>query len=532
VNGKATHILSEALLIQDNARLPLYPRDMTIPDLFAWQVANNPDRPAVLDGDTYLSYSDLDHLSNQVARQLTAEGVTYGDVVGTATGRSSETLILWISILKIGASYLPIDVASSPAMISAMFEDAEPRFVIADKESDFSPASKSSGCGPFIALDALLGSAQAQGGTPLTCPARPKSPAYVMFTSGSTGRPKGVVVPHRGVIRLVRDQTYVAFTENTVFLQISALAFDACTFEIWGALLNGGSIGIVSSNRLSIPQIGEAIARYGVTTMFFTSALFNAIVDVDIGALAGLREIAVGGDVVSPAHVARAMARFPDAQFINGYGPTEATTFSVCHRITYADLAGGAVPIGVPLNHTQAYVLHEDLTPVADGDIGQLWIGGDGVALGYLGRSNLSAERFRTDPFASDVDASMYATGDLVFRRPDGTIEFVGRNDRQIKIDGKRIELDAIELAFRKSASVADIAVSVLANDTTDKKIIAFVKAAKTAAADNFAQRLSDELRDTLPQYMLPAQIVMVTDFPLTANGKVDRTALMHLVRH
>jgi amino acid adenylation domain-containing protein len=517
--------------VQHNCDLPLYSRDMTISGLFARQAANYPDRPAVLEGDAYLSYADLDRLSNQFARHLAAEGVTAGDIVCTATSRSSETLILWIAILKIGAAYMPIDPNSPQTIIAAMLEDADPRLIVVDEGSNFARAPMSNGYGRVAALDTVIGGAQALSAAAITCPVQASSPAYIMYTSGSTGRPKGVVVPHRGVVRLVRDQTYVTFTENATFLQISALTFDACTFEIWGGLLNGGRIGIVPGERLSIPQIGEAIARYGVTTMFFTSALFNAIVDVDIAVLAGLREIAVGGDVVSPAHVARAMARFPDARFINGYGPTEATTFSVCHRISQADLARGAVPIGVPLNNTHAYVLDDDMTRVADGDIGQLWIGGDGVALGYLGRSDLSAERFRLDPFASRSDANMYATGDQVFRRPDGTIEFVGRNDRQVKVDGKRIELDAIEHAFRKSASVADIAVSVFANGTLDKQVIAFVKAAKTAGSDNVVQRLSDELRETLPQYMLPAQIVIVPEFPLTANGKIDRSALMHLVR-
>lgn len=505
---------------------------MTISELFALQAANYPDRPAVLEGDSYLSYVDLDQLTNQVARHLAAQGVTGGDIVATATARSSETIVLWIAILKIGAAYMPIDPSTPQTMIAAMFDDAQPRLVVVDEGVNVALPPKMNGCGRVAALHTVIEGSQTQSTEAIDCPARPHSPAYIMYTSGSTGRPKGVVVPHRGVVRLVREQTYVTFTENTVFLQISALAFDACTFEIWGALLNGGSIGIVPSDRLSISQIGEAIARYGVTTMFFTSAFFNAIVDVDIDALAGLREISVGGDIVSPAHVARAMGRFPDAYFINGYGPTEATTFSVCHRITQADLTRGAIPIGTALNKTCAYVLNDDMTRVADGDTGQLWIGGEGVALGYLKRPDLTAERFRSDPYASGNDALMYATGDLVFQRPDRTIEFVGRNDRQIKVDGKRIELDAIEFAFRKSASVADIAVSVLASGTADKQIIAFVKAAKTAGTENVVQQLSDELRGELPQYMLPAQILIVPDFPLTANGKVDRAALMQLVRH
>jgi amino acid adenylation domain-containing protein len=409
-----------------------------------------------------------------------------------------------------------------------MLEDAKPLLVIhQDVDALTLPASDR---WRRLSVDALFAAAESQSAAAVARMISATHPAYIMFTSGSTGQPKGVIVPHRGIVRLVRDQSYVEFNEQQTFLQISALAFDACTWEVWGALLNGGRIAVIRGERVSIPQLREAISRHGVTAMFFTAALFNAIVDSDVGALKGLQQIVVGGDVLSPEHVARAMAELPDASFINGYGPTEATTFSVCYRMPRAGAAQSAIPIGRPLNHTSAYILDENSKPVAVGEIGQLWIGGDGVAIGYLNRPELSTDRFRPDPFSALTDARMYATGDFARLSSEGLIEFFGRRDRQVKVDGKRIELDEVELALRSSPTVADSVVSVRVISPADRQIVAFVKPAASLKSVDAASLIAQDLRARLPRHMVPARIIAVDEFPLTANGKIDRSALMQLL--
>jgi acyl-coenzyme A synthetase/AMP-(fatty) acid ligase len=351
-----------------------------------------------------------------------------------------------------------------------------------------------------------------------------------MYTSGSTGRPKGVIVPHRAIVRLVRDQNYMDFSSNEVFLLISSLAFDASTWEVWGALLNGGRLAVVTSPHLSIDQIAEAISVYGVTSMFLTSALFHAVVDHNVSALRGVRQLIVGGDVLSSLHSQKAMSSLPDCQLINGYGPTEATTFSLCYRLPRHECADASIPIGRPIAHSAAYILDERLCPVPDGEVGSLWIGGDGVAKGYLKRPELDAERFRVDPFTND-GSLMYLTGDLASRRSDGEFEFLGRNDRQVKINGKRIELDEIEHVLRRDHRLAD-AIVVLRKESEDsKKIVAFLKPASLSAANGLVDFVLQDLRQRLPPHMVPHETALVEKFPLTSNGKVDRNALLEMVR-
>ncbi len=520
--------VTKECVIHREQQLPHYPYDMTVSEIFSWQAVRHADRPAILDGDDCLTYAELERLSNQVARELATEGAGEGDTICTVTMRSTETLVLWLAILKLGCVYLPIDPGYPGAAIALMIVDARPRLIIA--ESMQAADGIAPGDCRVLEIGSIVAAALAGNSDPLPCHVNATSPAYIMFTSGSTGRPKGVVVSHRAIVRLVRDQSYVDFGETAVFLQMSALAFDACTFEIWGALLNGGSIGIIAGERISIPQIGEAIARYGVNTVFMTTALFNAIVDLDIDVLAGLRQVMVGGDVVSPKHLLAAMEKFPEAKFINGYGPTEATTFSLCYRLERGGWGAGQIPIGSPLNHTHAYILDADMNRCADGGPGELWIGGDGVAIGYLNRPELTADRFRPDPFATHSSARMYGTGDLARVRQDGHIEFLGRNDRQIKIDGKRIELDEIEHALRLSPAVADAVISVRVLGSVDKQIVAFVKLAKNVHANHSVAMIIDELRNRLPRHMIPARTVAVADFPLTENGKINKSALMQLL--
>lgn len=514
----------DTIVRAQDSELAAYPRDKSVHEIFDWYARHAPDAPAVLSSAETITYRELDQRTNQLAHRLTKLGVKRGSVVGLLTNRSIETIVAWLATLKCGAAYLPFDSTSPADAVSFMVRDCQPTIVLGERGL----VEQSSGFGvSILPLEDELEKAALEPTDRVNQSVSAMDPAYLMYTSGSTGRPKGVIVPHRGIVRLVRDQNYMKFGPDQVFLLVSALAFDATTWEVWGALLNGASVGVIEGSRVSIDQIASAIANYRVTSIFLTAGLFHAIVDHDLMALAGVRQLLVGGDVVSPEHAMKAMAALPDCQLINGYGPTEATTFCVCYRLPREGWGGGSVPIGMPISHSVGYILDEQMKPVANGEVGLLWTGGDGVSLGYLNRPELNAERFAKDPFGNDGSV-MYLTGDLVRLRPDGAIEFVGRNDRQVKIDGKRIELDEIELNLRRDPRLAD-AIVVLRKTSDTKKIAAFLKpASPEAAADLISDVLSD-LRKSLPPHMIPHEAALVDNFPLTKNGKVDRAALLDM---
>ena len=504
--------------------LPAYPRDMSVHGVFAWYAKSFPDAPAIMFGSEVVTYGQLDTWTNQVARRLTKLGAAPGKVVGLLTNRSVETIVAWLAVLKCGSAYLPLDPSYPSAALDFMVQDSEPVVVLGERE--LNSITRAMGGVLIACLEDELEAARSEPDGDFITPVSALDTAYIMYTSGSTGRPKGVVIPHRGIVRLVRDQNYMEFNSNEVFLLISALGFDASTWEVWGALLNGARIAVVKGPRLSIDQIAKAVTGNGVTSIFLTSALFNAVVDHDIEALAGVRQLLVGGDVMSAEHSLRVIEQFPDCQLINAYGPTEATTYCVCYRLPRTGWGGGSVPIGTPLAHTSAYILDERLQPVADGEVGLLWTGGDGVAKGYLKRPELDRERFRPDPFRDD-GSLMYLTGDLARMRPDGQIEFLGRNDRQVKIDGKRVELDEIELRLRRDRRLADAIVGLRKLGEDDKRIVAFLKPAAWPPAQQLTRIVATDLRRELPPHMIPHEWAVVEAYPLSHNGKVDRSALL-----
>jgi amino acid adenylation domain-containing protein len=502
---------------------------MPVHAVFGWYVKHAPNAPALLCGEEVVSYLQLDERANRFARRLTQLGVGPRSVVGLLTNRSIEAVVAWLATLKCGGVYLPLDPAYPADHLAFIVEDSAPAVLLAER------ALMEHGLGDLgakvLALEQELSDSRHEPALDQGHDTDPLAPAYIMYTSGSTGRPKGVIVPHRAIVRLVREQSYCRFSSDEVFLSLAPLAFDACTFEIWGALLNGARLGLVSNPAPSLDEIAEAILRYKVTTLWLTAGLFHAFVDCRLEALKPLRQLLAGGDVLSPVHVRRALEALPGCQLINGYGPTENTTFTCCCRISLEHTAG-SVPIGRPIAHTDVYILDGDMRPVADGEVGQLCVGGDGLALGYLNRPQLNAERFVPNPLAGksgDSGERLYLTGDLVRRRPDGNIAFLGRNDRQVKIDGKRIELDAIELDLRSSPWLSDAVVALRVVAPEIKRIAAFLKPARLPAQSGLAEAVIADMRQRLPVYMIPHEITVVDELPLTVNGKVDRTALLDM---
>jgi amino acid adenylation domain-containing protein len=488
-------------------------------------VSLNADGSAIRLGNRIVTYRELADRAEMLADRLALAGVGHGDIVGLYLSKREEAIAAMLGVLKLGAAYLPFDTAYPAKLLQYIYEDSAPRAMLVDHQ--LTTTQPPFWTGPAFTLESLERDCELARITPARdqTVVRPDDLAYVMYTSGSTGRPKGVMIPHRGVLRLVIGNHYATLDDKEVLLQLAPLSFDASTFEIWGALLNGGSLAIMAGNRPSLGDIAAAICRHGVSTLWLTAGLFNLMVEHRLDGLRPLRQLLAGGDVLSPTHVERALTALPNCRLINGYGPTENTTFTCCHSVTLADCRPGPIPIGRPIAQTQVYVLDDAQYPVADCGEGELYVGGEGVALGYLNRPDLTAERFIPDPFVPRPGACLYRTGDRVRRRPDGLLEFLGRVDRQVKVSGKRVELDEIEVALRRSPLVADAAAVAYPGSDGQIRIAAYLVPSRPGEAGP-THRVLEFLRAELPDYMVPASFTFLDALPLTATGKVDRSKL------
>jgi amino acid adenylation domain-containing protein len=510
-------------------------RQQTIHDTFSVQAAQSRERLALVSGEESLTYGDLDARSDRIAAYLMHHGIHRGDRVGLFAQRSVAAVATLLGILKAGAAYVPFDPSYPAKLLRFMYDDCAPKLMLADP-SLLDPEGSPWWPGAVHDVRTAAAHAAALTGAGSALPiTSAEDLAYVMYTSGSTGHPKGVLIPHRGVVRLVIDNTFADLGPSQVHLQLAPLAFDASTFEIWGALLNGGKLAVVTSQHPSLDDVADAIARYRVTTLWLTAGLFHLMVDHRLEALAPLRQLIAGGDVLSPSHVARAQAGLPHCQIINGYGPTENTTFTCCYRIPRGPGAGAPgvgqpIPIGTPIARTTVYIVDDAGAAVADGEPGELVTGGDGLALGYLNREELTAERFVANPFDAGGGARLYKTGDRVRKRPDGNIEFLGRVDRQVKINGKRVELDEIEALLRTVPRIEDAAVTASRSDNGVHKVHAYVKFVKdetgVRAAGGSIALVRDHLREEAPDHMMPATFTVLDELPLSPTGKVDRAKL------
>ncbi|MCE5234134.1 MAG: amino acid adenylation domain-containing protein, partial [Xanthomonadaceae bacterium] len=498
------------------ARTSRRPGD-TVHGIFADVARRLPDAVAVAWDGGALSYAELAARAARLATRLRAAGVVPGNRVGVLLERSPQAIVALLAILQAGAAYLPLDAAQPAERLAFMLADASA--AVALKRNDATAPDA-----PGVRWLAVEDETPAVLETPAAPALDGDALAYVMYTSGSTGTPKGVMVPHRGILRLVLNADYVRLDGDTRMLHAAPLGFDASTLEIWGALLNGGRCVIHGEAVPTGRGLAATIRAHGVTTAWLTAALFNAIVDDDPHHLDGLRELLAGGEALSVAHVRRALAALPGTTLINGYGPTECTTFTCTHHIP-RDLPADArsIPIGKPIAETQVYVLNARREPLPQGVVGELYVGGAGVALGYLARPELSAERFVPHPFGA-ADERAYRTGDLVRMLPDGSLDFVGRVDHQVKIRGYRIELGEIEAALARQPGVRACAVAVRDEPPVGKRLVAYVVAADAAAAH--APALRAQLAATLPDFMVPASYVFLDALPVTANGKLDRRAL------
>jgi aspartate racemase len=342
--------------------------------------------------------------------------------------------------------------------------------------------------------------------------------ACVMHTSGTAAQPRAVGVLHRGISHLMRGMEFLDIRTDDVFVQLAPLSFDASTFEIWQPLASGACLVIPPSRQLSLEQIARLLDKHRVTTLWLTAGLFSLLVEHHPAPLRRLRRLLAGGDVVSPRAVRELLAGGPAVRFVNGYGPTENTTFSCCHALSPREADGRAVPIGRPLTGTEAYVLDSHLNAVPDGATGELYLGGAGLTRGYLGQPSLSAERFLPHPFSDQPGARLYRSGDLVRRRSGGVLEFLGRRDRQLKIRGIRCEPEEIEAIIREQPGVRDVVVAALGAEAADKKLVAYVASDLQDAASQIRNHCSGRL----PAALVPSAIILLNRLPLTIEGKVD----------
>ncbi|MFJ6135258.1 amino acid adenylation domain-containing protein [Kitasatospora sp. NPDC092286] len=490
-----------------------YPRDAPVFPLFAAQAAAHPDRIAVSHADESLTYRQLEERAADLAARLHRRGVGRHSRVAFLLERSPRLVVAALAILRLGAAYVPLD-PDVPA--------ARRDFLLADSGAALLLTEDAAVTADIAVLDLSQPHDAPRETPPPAVAASPSDAAYVMYTSGTTGRPKGVLVNQRAVVRLVLGTDYVDLSPETRILQTGAIAFDATTFEFWGALLNGGTLVLVPDGTvLSAAGLGAAISRYRVNTMFLTSSLFNQIVEQDPSVLAGC-QVLVGGEAVSARHVAEAMDACPDSVFVNAYGPTENTTFSVAHRITrrYA----GRVPIGRPIANSTAWVLDRDGHPQPIGVPGELCVGGDGLTDGYLNRPDLNAGSFFLSGSGPTAER-LYRTGDRARWTAEGLLDCLGRADTQVKIRGFRVELAEVESRLARLPSVRESVVLLCRRPGGLSVLCAYVTA---DAALNGAD-LRTALLELLPDYMVPSSFRQLDTMPRTRNGKVDRAALAAL---
>ena len=502
-----------------------YPRE-AMDTLFDRMCDRYPDSIAVEISDQRITYAELRKLADTLAAELADRGLAQGEPVGICLDKSIATQTAMLAVLKAGGCYVPFDLTYPEERVRYMLEDARPKYMLTHRPL---LPQLSAVADRAILLDGIGGP---EDGTFSTRPAPARrhdadSPAYILYTSGSTGNPKGVVVPHRGVVRLVRDQNYMPFTSDQVFLQMGNLCFDASTFEIWGALLNGARLVIQPQVKPTLREVADVLRKHRITTVLFPTGLFNMLVDEQLEDLRGLKHLVTGGDVMSPKHARKALRALGPGVLVNAYGPTENSVIVTCHGVDDEAQLATTVPIGKPISNTEAYILDDAMRPVPIGATGELYAGGDGVALGYWQRPDLTAERFVPDPFSGRPGALLYRTGDLARWRDDGTIEFLGRADTQVKLRGFRIELGEIENAMDPTRRLKDRIVVCREDVPGDKQLVAYlVPKDNSLPQEELIKDVREHLRMTLPAHMLPSAFVVLPAFPLNQSGKVDRKAL------
>jgi amino acid adenylation domain-containing protein len=484
--------------------------------LFAEHAARDPQKTAVTAADGALTYGELEARANRLAHHLAARGVGPGQIVAMGLDRGTHRIVTLLAIVKAGAAYLPLDPSYPRERLAYLLDDAGARVVVTDAAT--APLLLLDGR-TAVLVDTDAAEIAAQSAEAPAVRVEADDPLYVVYTSGSTGTPKGVLVPHRALARLVRAADYADFGAEQVWMHFVAPTFDTSALEIWGALANGGRLAVFPPHQPTLDELGTFWREQGVTTVWLTAGLFHQLIDARLDDFGVLRQVMAGGDILSVAHCRRLMQAHPHLRLINGYGPSENGTYTSAHVIRPADLERASIPIGRPVPNTTCYVLDGRMRPVPQGVWGELCTGGDGLAIGYLNRPALTAERFVT----VEVDGRperVYRTGDRVRWMEGGVLEFMGRTDFQVKIRGFRVEPGEVESLLRSHPDVREAAVVARDDGQGGRRLVGYL------AGEVDAEAVRGWLRERLPDYMVPAALVRMDALPLNRHGKVDRGAL------
>jgi len=503
-----------------------YPKDKCIHQLIEEQVAAAPDKIAVIFGEEKISCLELNRRANKLAHYLITMGAGPDIPTAVLLPRSIEMIVAWLAVLKTGGAYVPLDPSYPQQRLNYMLADSEaPLLLTSSSMNAFSPQSQAK----TVCIDSDVKELKEAPASNPSVKTTADNLAYIVYTSGSTGEPKGVAVTHKAVNRLVCNADYLQVESGDRILQASNASFDAATFEIWGSLINGACLVGVSREILLEPAVFAGfLQKHQITAMFITTALFNQMARFEPGGFNGLRAVLFGGEAADPDCVRRVLENKPPHKLLHVYGPTESTTFATWHEVKTVSADADAVPIGAPISNTSAYILDKNLDPVSDGNPGELYIGGDGLARCYFNEPKLTASRFVPNPFpnffGAEPGARLYKTGDIVKLSPEGCIVFVGRVDDQVKIRGFRIEPGEIESVLGAHPDVREAVVVVKKDDLGEKKLAAYL----AYEPDRIVSKVDirDFVKQKLPAYMTPGAYVFVDAMPLTPNGKIDRRAL------
>ncbi|WP_143187497.1 non-ribosomal peptide synthetase, partial [Xenorhabdus eapokensis] len=529
----------QQLLVDFNATQADFPQEALIHQLFEAQAAQHPDAIAVVFEEQTLSYGELNRRANQLAHYLIALGVQPDDRVAICAERSLEMVVGLLAILKAGGAYVPLDPAYPTERLVYMLEDATPVVLL----TQTAQINKLPNTVPKVLLDCLfapsepmLASQPTDNPDAQTMGLTSHHLAYIIYTSGSTGQPKGVMVEHRNVLRLIINSGFADIGADDCIAHCANVSFDAATWEVWAGLVHGARILLIPEKILLQPtHFGRCLSSEGVSALFLTTALFNQYANLIGPSLSGLRYVLFGGEQADTRPAIHLRTEHPPKHLLHVYGPTETTTFASTYEIPVLENEDGVethfvasesrkIPIGHPISNTQIYILDPQGQPVPVGVAGEIHIAGDGVARGYLNRPELTAERFLTDPFSSKPEARMYKTGDLGRWLPDGNIEYLGRNDFQVKLRGFRIELGEIETKLTQCDGVREAVVIAREDEPGQKRLVAYLRPEE--GIELVPAELRQQLSQHLVEYMLPSAFVIVETFPLTPNGKLNRQAL------
>ncbi|WP_141665880.1 non-ribosomal peptide synthetase [Streptomyces prasinus] len=499
---------------------PVAQTPLTIGGRFSELAARQPDAVALRSGEQRVTYMELDARAGRFARVLREAGVGAEARVALLMERSVDLIVAVLAVIKAGGTYVPIHHTYPPPRIDSVLAETGTRVLLTDRATELPQLSHQV---QVLVVDDAATAIHAADADRSNTAVDPAQLACVMYTSGSSGVPKGAAITHENVVSLALDEWWRQGSTERVLLH-SPHAWDALTLELWVPLLTGGEVVLAAPGETDVHALRRLITDEQITGMWITAGLFHVLAEDSPESFRSFREVWTGGDVVSPVAVQRVLQVCPDVVVVNGYGPTETTVFASRNPISGRDEVTGIVPIGRPLDNMRLYVLDDSLQPIPTGAVGALYIAGAGMARGYLGQPGLTAERFVADPFGP-VGHRMYRSGDLVRRRRDGQLEFVGRVDDQVKLRGYRVELAEIEAALAAHPGVAQTAVVVREDTPGDKRLIGYAVPVDEDASLDVGD-LRRHLSDVLPDYMVPAAFVILDQLPLTSHGKLDRKKL------